>query len=81
MLFADEAFLSPDEDAHERYRDEAVAAEKFSHRFSRTIKRTHAAKFERYGRQRDATRVRASSLAHCQFRLYRLGTESSWSAA
>lgn len=51
LLFADEGFLSTDEDAHERYLDEAVAAEKFSHRLSRTIKRTHAAKFERYGDQ------------------------------
>jgi len=51
VLFADEGFLSSDEDSHERYLDEAVAAEKFSHRLSRTIKRTHAAKFERYGYQ------------------------------
>ena len=51
LFFADEGFLSTDEDAHERYLDEAVAAEKFSHRLSRTIKRTHAAKFERYGDQ------------------------------
>ncbi len=51
LFFADEGFLSTDEDAHERYLDEAIAAEKFSHRLSRTIKRTHAAKFERYGDQ------------------------------
>ena len=51
LLFADEGFLSSDEDAHERYLDEAVAAEKFSHRLSRTIKRTYSAKFERYGDQ------------------------------
>jgi len=51
LYFADEGFLSTDENAHERYLDEAIAAEKFSHRLSRTIKRTHAAKFERYGDQ------------------------------
>ncbi len=51
LLFADEGFLSSDDDAHERYLDEAVAAEKFSHRLSRTIKRTYSAKFERYGDQ------------------------------
>lgn len=50
LFFADEGFLSADEDAHERYLDEAIAAEKFSHRLSRTIKRTHAAKSERYAR-------------------------------
>ena len=51
LLFADEGFLSADDDAHERYLDEAVAAEKFSHRLSRTIRRTYMAKFERYGDQ------------------------------
>lgn len=51
ILFADEGFVSADADAHERYLDEAVAAEKFSHRLSRTIGRTFAAKFSRYGDQ------------------------------
>jgi DNA invertase Pin-like site-specific DNA recombinase len=51
LWFADEAFASSDEDAHERYLDEAVAAEKYSHRLSRTIRKTLAAKFERYGDQ------------------------------
>lgn len=51
IWFADEAFASSDADAHERYLDEAVAAEKYSHRLSRTIRRTLAAKFERYGDQ------------------------------
>ena len=51
ILFADESFVSSDGDAHERYLDEAVAAEKYSHRLSRTIRRTLAAKFERYGDQ------------------------------
>lgn len=51
ILFADEGFVSADADAHERYLDEAVAAEKFSHRLSRTIGRTFAAKFARYGDQ------------------------------
>jgi len=51
LWFADEAFASSDADAHERYLDEAVAAEKYSHRLSRQIVRTLAAKFERYGDQ------------------------------
>lgn len=51
LWFGDEAFASSDEDAHERYLDEAVAAEKYSHRLSRTIRKTLAAKFERYGDQ------------------------------
>ncbi len=51
ILFADEGFVSADADAFERYLDEAVAAEKFSHRLSRTITRTFAAKFSRYGDQ------------------------------
>lgn len=51
VWFADEAFASSDEDAHERYLDEAVAAEKYSHRLSRQVRKTLAAKFERYGDQ------------------------------
>lgn len=51
IWFADEAFASSDGDAHERYLDEAVAAEKYSHRLSRQIRKTLATKFERYGDQ------------------------------
>lgn len=51
VWFADEAFASSDDDAHERYLDEAVAAEKYSHRLSRQVRKTLAAKFERYGDQ------------------------------
>lgn len=51
LWFADEAFASSDDESHERYLDEAVAAEKYSHRLSRTIRKTLAAKFERYGDQ------------------------------
>jgi DNA invertase Pin-like site-specific DNA recombinase len=51
ILFADEEFVSADADAHERYLDEAVAAEKFSLRLSRTIRKTLAAKFTRHGDQ------------------------------
>ncbi len=51
LWFGDEGFLSSDRDAHERFLDEAVGAEKFSHRLSRTISRTLAAKYERYGDQ------------------------------
>lgn len=51
LWFADEGFASSDADAFERYLDEAVAAEKYSHRLSRTVKRTFKAKFERYGDQ------------------------------
>jgi len=51
ILFADEDFVSSDETALERYLDEAVASEKFSLRLSRTIRKTMAAKFERFGDQ------------------------------
>jgi DNA invertase Pin-like site-specific DNA recombinase len=51
IWFAEEAFSSSDDGAHERYLDEAVAAEKYSHRLSRVVKATLAAKFERYGDQ------------------------------
>jgi DNA invertase Pin-like site-specific DNA recombinase len=51
VWFADESFASSDDDSHERYLDEAVAAEKYSHRLSRQVRKTLAAKFERYGDQ------------------------------
>jgi DNA invertase Pin-like site-specific DNA recombinase len=51
IWFADEGFASSDADAHERYLDEAVAAEKYSHRLSRQIRKTLEAKFDRYGDQ------------------------------
>jgi len=51
LWFAQERFLSSDADAHERFLDEAVGAEKYSHRLSRTISSTFESKFERYGDQ------------------------------
>jgi DNA invertase Pin-like site-specific DNA recombinase len=51
LYFADEDFLSSDESQHERFLQEATAAEIYSLRLSRTIRKTLAAKFERFGDQ------------------------------
>jgi DNA invertase Pin-like site-specific DNA recombinase len=51
VWFVDEAFLSSDEDNWDRFLDEAVGAEKFSHRLSRNIRKTLRTKFERHGDQ------------------------------
>jgi DNA invertase Pin-like site-specific DNA recombinase len=51
LWFCDEEFLSSDADSHERFLQEATAAEIMSVRLSRTITKTLAAKFERYGDQ------------------------------
>jgi DNA invertase Pin-like site-specific DNA recombinase len=51
IAFADEGFVSSDQDAFDRYLDEAVAAHKFSNRLSRTVARTLEAKFTRFGDQ------------------------------
>jgi DNA invertase Pin-like site-specific DNA recombinase len=51
LFFGDEWFLSSDENSHERFLQEATAAEIYSVRLSRTIRKTFAAKFERYGDQ------------------------------
>ena len=51
IVFADERFVSSDEDAWEDFVDEAVSAEKYSRELSRRIKNTLRAKFERHGDQ------------------------------
>ncbi len=51
LFFGDEWFLSSDENSYERFLQEATAAEIYSVRLSRTIRKTFAAKFERYGDQ------------------------------
>jgi DNA invertase Pin-like site-specific DNA recombinase len=51
IAFADEHFVSSDEDAWEDFIDEAVSAEKYSRKLSRRIKNTLRAKFERHGDQ------------------------------
>lgn len=51
LFFGDEWFLSSDDNSHERFLQEAASAEIYSHRLSRTIRKTLAAKFERYGDQ------------------------------
>lgn len=51
LFFVDEWFLSSDESQHERFLQEATAAEIYSVRLSRTIRKTFAAKFDRYGDQ------------------------------
>ena len=51
IAFADERFVSSDEDAWEDFVDEAVSAEKYSRKLSRRIKNTLRAKFERHGDQ------------------------------
>jgi DNA invertase Pin-like site-specific DNA recombinase len=51
IAFADERFVSSDEDAWEDFIDEAVSAEKYSRKLSRRIKNTFRAKFERHGDQ------------------------------
>lgn len=51
LYFADEGFLSSDADQHERFLQEATAAEIFSHRLSRTITKTLRTKFDRHGDQ------------------------------
>lgn len=51
ILFVDEWFVSSDLDAHERFIQEAAAAEIYSAKLSRTIRRTFATKFDRYGDQ------------------------------
>ena len=59
IAFADERFVSSDEDAWEDFVDEAVSAEKYSRKLSRRIKNTLRAKFERYATRR-APRALAS---------------------
>lgn len=51
LWFVDEEFLSSDADSLERFVQEAAASEIFSIRLSRTITKTLAAKFVRYGDQ------------------------------
>lgn len=51
LFFADEWFLSSDEDQLEQFVQEAAAAEVFSIKLSRTIRKTLAAKFDRHGDQ------------------------------
>lgn len=51
LWFAEEEFLSSDADALERFVQEAAASEIYSIRLSRTITKTLAAKFVRYGDQ------------------------------
>jgi DNA invertase Pin-like site-specific DNA recombinase len=51
IAFADERFISSDEDAWEDFIDEAVSAEKYSRKLSRRIRNTFRAKFERHGDQ------------------------------
>lgn len=51
LFFGDEWFLSSDENSHERFLQEATAAEIYSVRLSRTIRKTFGTKFERYGDQ------------------------------
>ncbi len=51
LFFADEWFLSSDENQLETFVTEAAAAEVFSIKLSRTIRKTFRAKFERYGDQ------------------------------
>lgn len=51
LYFVDESFLSSDADQHERFLQEATAAEIFSLRLSRTITKTLRTKFDRYGDQ------------------------------
>ena len=51
LFFADEWFLSSDESQLETFVTEAAAAEVFSIKLSRTIRKTFQAKFERHGDQ------------------------------
>lgn len=51
LWFAEEEFLSSDADSLERFVQEAAASEIYSIRLSRTITKTLAAKFVRYGDQ------------------------------
>jgi DNA invertase Pin-like site-specific DNA recombinase len=63
VAFADERFVSSDEDAWEDFIDEAVSAEKYSRKLSRRIRNTFRAKFERHGTRR-AHRAWASCARH-----------------
>ena len=48
IAFADEEFLSSNDDDWERFVEEAVAAEEYSRRLSRTVRKSYRAKFDRH---------------------------------